>query len=27
LFAAGSQNDNSVKIIVPEDGVNYLDLC
>lgn len=27
LFIAGKQNDGSIKIIVPEDGVNYLDLC
>lgn len=27
LFMVGSYNDNTIKIIVPEDGVNYLDLC
>jgi len=27
LFIVGKQKDNNIKIIVPEDGVNYLDLC
>ncbi len=27
LFVLGSYKDNSIKIIMPEDGVNYLDLC
>lgn len=27
LFIAGKHKNGSVKIIVPEDGVNYLDLC
>lgn len=27
LFIVGSHKDDSIKIIVPEDGVNYLDLC
>ena len=27
LFIVGNYKDNTVKIIVPEDGVNYLDLC
>jgi len=27
LFIVGMKNDGSIKIIVPEDGVNYLDLC
>jgi hypothetical protein len=27
LFIIGKQNDDSIKIIIPEDGVNYLDLC
>jgi len=27
LFIVGKQKDGSIKIIVPEDGVNYLDLC
>ncbi|HBC29672.1 MAG TPA: hypothetical protein DC024_00285 [Clostridiales bacterium] len=27
LFIVGKHEDDSVKIIVPEDGVNYLDLC
>ncbi len=27
LFITGSHNDKGIKIIVPEDGVNYLDLC
>lgn len=27
LFIVGSHKDKSIKIIVPEDGVNYLDLC
>ena len=27
LFLTGRQEDGSIKIILPEDGVNYLDLC
>lgn len=27
LFIVGNYKDNNIKIIVPEDGVNYLDLC
>lgn len=27
MFILGKQEDGSIKIIVPEDGVNYLDLC
>lgn len=27
LFLEGKQKDNSINIIVPEDGVNFLDLC
>lgn len=27
LFISGKYKDDSIKIIVPEDGVNYLDLC
>jgi hypothetical protein len=27
LFVAGKEKDGSIRIIVPEDGVNYLDLC
>ena len=27
LFITGKQKDGNIKIIIPEDGVNYLDLC
>lgn len=27
LFVAGDYDNNDVKIIIPEDGVNYLELC
>ena len=27
LFVAGKEKDGTIRILVPEDGVNYLDLC